>query len=301
MVLPARAVRSKSPRPGAALAALAIVAPFASAAATPQRAVTFAPHRAVYDISLERAASGSGVTEVRGRMVYELQGSRCEGFTQNMRFVTRMTSQDGSEQVNDLRSSSFEDVAASRLRFNTSQFRDQELVETTSGDARLGADPQGIEVQVASPEPRTLRFGSRAMFPMRHSEQLVESARAGRRQFVADLFDGSEKGEKVYTTSAVIGRPSTGAALPARLADGSKLAGVVSWPVSIGYFEAKEPSGDGLPAYELSFRLFENGVSSVLVIDYGEFAVRGELSDLTYLPVSDCREGGAGSGGTAKP
>jgi len=66
-------------------------------AATPAVAadvVHFAPHRAVYDITLTKSASGSGVAGMTGRMVYELTGSACEGYTQNMRFVTRMSSQD---------------------------------------------------------------------------------------------------------------------------------------------------------------------------------------------------------------
>ena len=289
-------------RASAAATALAILAPAAALAGAPQHAVQFAPHRAIYDITLARAATGSGVTEVEGRMVYELQGSRCEGYTQNMRFVTRMTSQDGSQQINDLRTSSFEDVADKRLRFNSAQFRDQELVEQTSGDARPSRGASGIDVELTVPEARKMRLEGRPMFPMRHSEELVSEARAGRHHFVADLYDGSEKGEKIYKTSAVIGRGATGggAVLPAQVADRAKLNGVASWPVSIGYFEPQQEGKDAVPAYELSFRLFENGVSSGLVIDYGEFAVRGELADVTYFPVSDCREGG-GTGAVKKP
>ncbi|MBL8564455.1 MAG: cell envelope integrity EipB family protein [Hyphomicrobiaceae bacterium] len=288
-------------RASAAVTAFAFLAPAALAGA-PQHAVQFAPHRAIYDITLARAATGSGVTEVEGRMVYELQGSRCEGYTQNMRFVTRMTSQDGSQQLNDLRTSSFEDVADKRLRFNSAQFRDQELVEQTSGDARPAHGASAIDVELTAPEARKLRLEGRPMFPMRHSEELVSEARAGRHHFVADLYDGSEKGEKVYMTSAVIGRGSTaaGAVLPARVVDRAKLAGVASWPVSVGYFEPQQAGKDAVPAYELSFRLFENGVSSGLVIDYGEFAVRGELADVTYFPASDCREG-AGAGAVKRP
>lgn len=280
----------RSPPHAALVATVVVLAPAVSAAAPTQRPVQFSPHRAVYEISLAHAAAGSGVTEVEGRMVYDLQGSHCEGYTQNMRFVTRMTSQDGSEQINDLRSSSFEDLARKRLRFVSSQYRDQKLIEQTSGDAHKFDDSRGIEVELEEPSRRKLNLTTAAYFPMRHSEALVSAARAGQRQLVADLYDGSEKGEKIYTTSAVIGKRSDAAKkLPPRLADGAKkLAGLASWPVSIGYFEPKGTAKDDVPAYELSFRIFENGVSSDLAIDYGEFAVRGTLSELTYYPASDC-------------
>src|SRR3974390_1291731 len=83
-----------------------------AALAVPLRAgddILMAPHRAVYDMSLANTRGGSGVTAVSGRMVYELTGSACEGYTQNMRFVTQMTNQGGNAMITDLRSSSWEE------------------------------------------------------------------------------------------------------------------------------------------------------------------------------------------------
>ena len=282
-------------RPAAQFALLPLLAlsPALLAAAAATEAVRFAPHRAVYDIVLERAASGSGVVELTGRMVYELQGSHCEGYTQNMRFVTRMTQQDGTEQVNDLRTSSWEDVTTRRLRFSSTQIRDAKVIEQTTGDARDDSTADGIAVELTAPAKATIKLPEGVYFPMRHSEALVAAARAERRQFVADLYDGSEKGEKVYTTSAVIGRVTEKGApdVPEKLGSRASLAEVASWPVSIGYFEPGAAGKDTVPSYELSFRIYANGVSSRLVIDYGEFAVRGELAELTYFPASECRDG----------
>lgn len=252
--------------------------------------IPFAPHRAVYDIVLDRASSGSGVVELTGRMVYELQGSRCDGYTQNMRFVTRMTQQDGTEQVNDLRTSSWEDVVARRLRFSSTQIRDSKQVEKTSGDARDDATDAGIKVAIEEPDKREMTLPEGAYFPMRHSEALVAAARAGESRLVADLYDGSERGEKLYRTSAVIGPLTESGApdIPEQLATRATLSAVPSWPVSIGYFEPKALGRDTVPSYELSFRIYANGVSSRLLIDYGDFSVRGELTELKYYPASEC-------------
>ncbi|MGW8206474.1 MAG: cell envelope integrity EipB family protein [Hyphomicrobiaceae bacterium] len=265
-------------------------APAANAAA-PGGLIQFAPHRAVYEITLERAASGSGVVELAGRMVYELNGSRCEGYTQNMRFVTRIVSQDGSEQVNDLRTSSWEDGAGQRLRFNSEQYRDAKLVETTAGDARRPAKAGGpITVDVVRPSKLELEIEAANLFPMQHSRALLSAAEQGQHQLVAGLYDGSDKGEKVYQTSAWIGQ---GLSYDANGKVPPELAKRPSWPVSIAYFEPGSDTKDALPAYELSFRIFENGVSSAMLIDYGEFAVRGELKELIYFKRTDCGSQGA--------
>jgi hypothetical protein len=263
-------------------------------ATAPGGLVQFAPHRAVYDITLERAASGSGVVELAGRMVYELNGSRCEGYTQNMRFVTRVISQDGTEQLNDLRTSSWEDGTGKRLRFNSEQYRDSNLVETTVGDAQRKGEGGPIAVTVTRPEKQQDEIDGLNLFPMQHSTALLAAAEKGQRQLVTGLYDGSDKGEKVYQTSAWIGLGNA-----AGKADGwpAGLQKLRSWPVSIAYFDPGSESKDALPAYELSFSIFENGVSTDMNIDYGDFAVRGQLKELTFYTGSEC--GGAVAGKNA--
>jgi len=59
------------------------------------------------------------------------------------------------------------------------------------------------------------------------------------------------------------------------------------WPVAISYFEPKK--ADEQPVYVLSFDLYENGVSRSLKLDYGDFALGGEMIDLKLLPAKDCK------------
>jgi EipB-like len=61
---------------------------------------------------------------------------------------------------------------------------------------------------------------------------------------------------------------------------------MVSWPVSIGYFD--NARGDLTPAYQIDFILYANGVSRELHIDYGDFSIIGHLSHLDYLPPDKC-------------
>ncbi len=277
------------------------VAAFASQAAAEMSApaVVFAAHRAIYELSIDATTPGSGVSAVTGRIVYELTGSACEGFTQNMRFVTVTSNSEGSNQTTDLRTSSWEQVPASKLRFSSSTYQNDELAEQARGTAQRATPQDAPAVELAKPAKKSFAVPSPVYFPMQHSTALIQAARAGRSQFAADLYDGSEDGSRVYMTSALIGRrvaPGSGSikALAGQKA-GTALAAVPAWPVSISYF-AQAPSGpvkhkDELPLYEMSYRFHENGVTSDLRLDYGEYAMKGELKELVFLEPSTCDGG----------
>jgi hypothetical protein len=252
--------------------------------------IVLAPHRAIYDMTLAEARGGAGVTQVTGRMVYELTGSACEGYTQNMRFVTNMTNQNGAAVISDLRSSSWEDAGGKRFRFNSSQFRDDKATEATAGDATRAPTVSDVKVELSKPAKKDLSLRMGVYFPIQHSIALLEAARSGKATFRANLFDGSEKGEKVYDTVSFIGRvqPAGGNRKLPGLKDGERLDQLPAWPVSIGYFEPGSDKKDAVPVYELMFLFFENGVSRKLFIDYGEFAIQGEIKEIVFLPSNKC-------------
>lgn len=253
-------------------------------------AVTFAPHRAVYEITLANSAAGSGVSDMSGRMVYELTGSSCDGFTQNMRFVTRMSNQEGAETINDLRTSSWEELAGKRLRFSSTQYQNDVIAEASQGDAVRNKASRGADVDLVRPAKKKVSLPADIYFPMQHAAALIQSAKAGQSHLAANLYDGSEKGEKYYVTNAVIGKKHERGAVAgaAAIKDAAELAGLSSWPVAISYFDPGKDNEDTLPAYELSFRYYENGVTENLKIDYGQFALKGELKELTVLPQGKC-------------
>ena len=45
---------------------------------------------------------------------------------------------------------------------------------------------------------------------------------------------------------------------------------------------------DGAPDYEMSVRLFENGVAEAMVLDFGNFTVRASLEEFEFLPEPAC-------------
>jgi hypothetical protein len=273
---------------GAVIGAVVLMTP-PEALAGPS-GIEFRPHRAVYDITFDHATPGSGVADMNGRMVYEMTGSRCGGYSQSMRFVTRMTNQEGVDQINDLRTTSFENIAKHNLRFSSSQYENQKLSEASQGIAEPAKGATFTEVKLTKPAKKTVKLPSDIYFPIQHSLALMDAARAGKSVFLANLYDGSDKGEKFYETNAVIGgRAAPGSvSVPANVPNAAELGKLASWPIAIGYFEPGPTQTDAVPSYELSFRFYENGVSTNLYIDYGDFAIRGELKELTFLEEEKC-------------
>ena len=82
--------------------------------ATAASANILVPHRAVYDLELKDASDRSGIAGMYGRMVYEFNGSACEGYTVSFRFVTQV---DTGEEVRltDQQTTTFEDGEGNTL------------------------------------------------------------------------------------------------------------------------------------------------------------------------------------------
>jgi hypothetical protein len=253
--------------------------------------IKLTPHRAVYEMTLDDARSASGITGIDGRMVFEFTGSECDGYTLNMRMVTQMTDSQGQTNRTDLRSSTWEQGDGQKFRFQSAQYLNDKLNDVTMGRAMRNPPDTTVEVKLSQPNRAELNLSGRVLFPTQHSMALIGAARGGEKLLQAQIYDGSEKGQKVYETTAFIGRPVPGGSEQGLETAANGLAELLSWPVSIGYFEPK--SGDLTPSYQIDFRLYANGVSRELVIDYGDFSIQGKLTSLEYLKAEACTAGKA--------
>jgi hypothetical protein len=268
--------------PGAALSGHAQ----ALAAKEPNRLVA---HRAIYEMTLRTAHSASGITGIDGRMVFEFTGSPCDGYSLNMRMVTHMTDSQGQTNLTDLRSSTWEQGDGQKFRFQSAQYLNEKLGDVTMGRAVRERPNDAVKVRLSQPSHAELNLSGQILFPTQHSLALIKAAEDGGSLFQARIYDGSEKGQKVYETTAFIGKkvqPGADAKLEAPAKE-NRLGELASWPVSIGYFEPKD--GDLIPSYQIDFRLYENGVSRELLIDYGDFSIHGTLTELEYLKPVECR------------
>ena len=251
--------------------------------------VKLTPHRAIYQVTLDDARSASGITGIDGRMVFEFSGSECDGYSLNMRMVTQMTDSQGQTNLTDLRSSTWEQGNGQKFRFQSAQYLNDKLGDVTMGRATRNVPDTAVEVKLSQPGHAELNLSGQVLFPTQHSIALMNAAQEGEALLQAQIYDGSEKGQKVYETTAFIGKP-VAAGTEDKIETPAKdkgLAELISWPVSIGYFESK--GGDLTPSYQIDFRLYANGVSRELLIDYGDFTVHGTLTSLEYLKPTKCR------------
>lgn len=257
-------------------------------AATAADAASIVPHRAVYDLRLSRANDGADLSNVDGRMAFEILGSACEGWTVSFRMVNRFRPADGATKLIDTQSTSYESGDGLDLRYSQKEFIDNRLdQESRVKVSRLAAQGDG-NGQIELPAPKEFTVPAEALFPMRHQFKLMDAALAGESRDTSLIYDGSD-GDKTFRAISFIGkRKAAGAnARDKANAEAAALAGLPSWPMTISYYDAAGGNQD-TPTYQIGFDMYENGVATGLVLDYGDFALDGELAKLELLDAGTC-------------
>ncbi len=263
----------------------------AAQAAAQDAPVVLAPHRAVYDLTLEQTRGNSQVAGVRGRILYDFDGNACDGYSLEFRQVSQLDSGEDSESTNDQRSTTWEDAGAKSFKFTSQNFINDKLTDAVDGHAERGE--AGTAVDLTKPEQKTLDVDAKVVFPTEHMVRAIAAARAGKTILNFPVYDGSDTGDKVFDTLTVIGRKI--AAGERRHDDAAanepKLASVARWPVTISYFDKSKTtdSSEQTPAYAIGFELYENGISRALTLDYNDFVVSGKLSSLEMKEPKPCR------------
>ncbi|WP_261405858.1 cell envelope integrity EipB family protein [Chenggangzhangella methanolivorans] len=223
-------------------------------------------------------------------MVYQFTGDSCAGYALNFRQVTEIGNGEGQTNVSDLRSETWEDGAAKSFKFQAKNYLNDELDRDTDGRADRASD--AVKVRVSKPTSVTKDYDVKTLFPTEHLLKILDAARTEKTLLEAAVYDGSEAGDKIYDTLSVVGKAET--APPAEMEAAAKRPELEKqrfWPVSISYFErGKKTDGEQTPDYQMSFDLYENGVSRSLKIDYGEFVISGDLVELDLMTPSACKK-----------
>ena len=242
------------------------------------------PHRAVYDLELKDASECSGISGMYGRMVYEFNGSACEGYTVSFRFVTKV---DTGEEVRltDQQTTTYEDLKNGNFRFLTRSFTDEKLDKEVRGSAHEAE--QGVKVDLTSPDKRQVDLAE-SLFPTEHMLEVIDRAKKGDTLFESRIFDGSDSGDKTLITTTMVGKQRNPIADDGDAVKAGAMASKPYWPVTISYFN-DDMTGDALPIYRMEFKLYENGITRDLTMDYGDFVLTGKLADLEVFKQGDCK------------
>nr|WP_321444261.1 DUF1849 family protein [uncultured Cohaesibacter sp.] len=253
--------------------------------------VALAPYRAVYEITLEeggrRLAQPAALRSLSGRMVYELMGSSCEGYSMTQRLVTAADMVEGGRILEDLQMAGFEDIRAGSFEFVSRRLIGDKLAQKQRGVASLKGDK--TELTLREPRADHLTLPHKVLFPISFQKALIKAALKGERLFSAHLFDGADKVGTYYHTTSTIGPEATsGPGAAPESGPLEALGKMKRWPLTIAYFQASEQSEAMTPLYELSTILFENGVSGSLRLVFSDYVMRATLKSIDMLPVAEC-------------
>jgi len=262
----------------------------------PAPAIVLANHRAVYDLSLADGGSSRSVESARGRIVIDFRGDACRGYTMLTRQVTELSSGETGARLSDMRSTTFEGGQGREFRFKTTTLTNNQPAAPVDGTATDQGNALTVKLK-GGPKPFTV--DGPVLFPSEHMRRLIEAARAGQSTLSVKVYDGSDDGKKVYDTFAVIGHtetaPVSGSTRDKPLREGA-IADMPHWPVRLSYYT--EGAGERTPIYTLGFDLYENGVSGALKLDYGDFAILGDMTALDIDAAAGKGDKDAGKGCT---
>jgi hypothetical protein len=268
--------------------ACAVAAGVISISAASGTDIMLAPHRAVYALKLASTSGSRNLKSVNGQILYDFSAKSCAAYELEFRQTTKIEQNNGSAN-SDLNASTQEDLARRRFRFNSTNRVNDRVVDVVDGEA--SGVTNGVAVSLHKPIDKSFVLPSGVAFPTEHVREVISAARAGKTVLERLVFDGSENGEKVFRTVATIGPPiMPGAKLPpdATVREPT-LARLRRWPTKISYYESGDRDQKE-PYYTISFELYENGISRALLLDYGDFAVSGELTELAIKETSTCND-----------
>jgi hypothetical protein len=241
-----------------------------------------AAHRASYVLSLKSTKSGSGIADVSGRMVFEIADA-CDGWTVNQKLELRILSTEAPELVTDTSYTSWESKDGLKFRFDSKTTRNGDVAEQFRGSAELKSLKGGGEATYTVPEKRKLKLPPGTLFPTAHTEAIIRRAEAGETFDYRTLFDGSSD-DSPFGVSAVIRKAEPQP--PSKDPQLAKLLTAHAWRVKLAFFPQASKEAD--PDYEISVRLYDNGVVSDMVLEYSNFSLNAKLDKAEALAKPKC-------------
>jgi hypothetical protein len=262
-------------------------------AAAPGPAVPFLPHQALYELKLAKSRGNANVNAATGRILYNFTGSACEGYASDFRQVSELGTGEGKTTLSDLRSTSWEAGDGKSYRFKIETQMNDSAASKIDGIAERDGDH--VNVKLTLPEKKNFKLDGDIVFPTEQIHRIIAAAKEGKSVLELNVYDGSDTGEKVYSTLTVIGQAVPAdrkVAEPDPATADAKMQALTRWPVTVSYYDKSAKSNDGgeqTPVYAMSFELYENGVSRALALDYNDFVIAGAMSKLMGKEAKACK------------
>lgn len=262
--------------PGLGLAALFLCL---AAFVKPAGAAEVIPHHAVYELSL-KSAGHSEVSDVTGVIEFDWEDA-CDGWAVSYRMSMIFVYQGGNEMDFGLNVASWESKDGNRYRFFVKRLEGDQVTEEFRGEAELSAPGGPGKAEYTLPEKKSVDLPAGTLFPTAHSLRVLDIVAQGQTFLWATFFDGSDGEGALGVNAVVTDRKNADAAIGKSW---PLLAGAAFSNVQLAFFRSSDESS--LPESEQQLLMFDNGITSELVFDYGDFSVAGKLKQLTKLKPS---------------
>lgn len=149
----------------------------------------------------------------------------------------------------------------------------------TSGTATRRSEYGAGVIKYSVPANKEVAFPAGTLFPIQHTEALLDAAQAGKKFISPLLFDGSSTDGAESSFITILGHQG-----PQN----------TPWPALNGYGSAMVNSAffprtnaDSTPEFRTAMRYFDNGVATGLMLDFGAFVMSGKVASL-QIPPSAC-------------
>ena len=258
------------------LIATAVLASLAALPAQAANPVPPAAHQAVYELTLDKATS-EDVAAARGTMAYDVADA-CDGWATRQRLDLTITNRDGQDihMVSDY--TTWESKDGLSMRFRMKQQTDTAVTDQAEGEAQLERMGGPGTIHYTVPEERDMAMPAGTLFPMAHTEAILNGAVDGKKFLSLPIFDGTGTKGTQDSSVVVLGwGPPGPAPYPA-------LEGLARGRVHIAFFDRGQPDAAatkpaGSPDYEVSMTYWANGVADGLRMNFADFVMNGRLRE----------------------
>ncbi len=237
---------------------------------------------AIYEMSLERTSSSSNIAAYEGLLVLDTIDA-CDGFSTNQRISALVGDQEGKSILSDFVMTSWESTDRTLFRFESKVKMGGILAEETIGRATRDNTEEDGAIIFETPDIDPVMLTPDIQFPTEYIVQLISAAKKGESLYQSLMTDGSSE-TTVFETVTFIGDKGNPEEL--EFEGAQLLEGLDHWPITMGYHN--RDSKEGLPEVEMSMDMYENGVGTHIVMDYGDFALRAELKELKAVEGAGC-------------
>jgi uncharacterized protein (DUF2141 family) len=234
---------------------------------------------AYYDLTLAKVRTHD-VTGATGQMRFSVaDGCTGWGTTQHMTLLIRNADGSLTKTVTDY--ITWETKDGNLLTFTLRERdNDGKTVIDDAGTAIHTASDDSGTITYSTPANRLMTMPPGTLFPMAHTQAILNAGISGQKFISVPLFDGTTDDGAQHTFVALLGRnPPAANPFP-------DLAKLSSTDVDIAFYERKNT--DENPDFRSQMRYYDDGVTTDMLLDFGDFVMRGTLDHLT-IPPSTCK------------